>query len=142
MWRSKKFIITALVAAAVLAGSLGGIALAHTENDPDSSHSSLLERITAILVDDGVNITSEQLKDAFTQATGELRDEALENRFQALVEAGKLTQEEADQLKEWLESKPDTSFRSGFRGHGRFPGMGGFGMHRMGGFGAHAMPTE
>ena len=142
MWRSKKFIIIALAAGAITALSLGGVALAQTGDDPDSGHTSIYERVTAILVEDGVNITSEQLENAFVQVKGALHDEAMENKLQALVESGKVTQGEADELREWMESKPDASFRSGFKGHGGFAGMHGFGMHRMGGFLAPAAPAE
>lgn len=36
-----------------------------------------------------------------------MRDEALDNRLKCLVEKGKITQEQADQYKQWWQSRPD-----------------------------------
>ena len=149
MLQSKKFIVTVLLVVVALAGSLGGVALAQADDDATGQPDTFLERITAILVESGVNITSEQLKDAFSQATTELQGEAMENRLKALVEAEMITQEEADQYREWMESKPDVSFGFQFKNRGRFshmngsPAMHGFpGAQRMQGFCAPALPTE
>lgn len=63
--------------------------------------------------------------------------EAMQNRLDKLVEEGIITQEEADQLKEWWESRPDTAL-SGRPFFGGGPCGRGFGGHfgpRMGGFG-------
>ena len=106
MWRSKKFIV-ALLATVLVVGSIGGIALANTENGDDSQPETLLDRVAEILVGKGINITSEQLKEAFTQAQSEMRDEALDSRLQNLVKEGKITQEQADQYKAWLQERPD-----------------------------------
>ena len=159
MWRSKKFIIGAVLAVVVLAGSLGGVALAQTESVSDGSGKTLLARVAEIL-----GIDQQKLEDAFAQARTDMRDEA----FQKLVDEGKITQEQADQykvwlqarpdmepfrqqlkewqqlrpeipseLKEWLEASPDMPFRFGFKGFGGFRGMGG--MH---GFGGPCAPAE
>jgi len=59
-----------------------------------------------------------------------MQDEALDSRLQKAVGEGKMTQEQANQFKEWCQSKPDVPFKLGF---------GGRGGHRMGG-GPHPMP--
>ena len=125
MWRSKKFLLVAVLATMVLAGSIGGIALAQTENDDDSQPQTLLERVAAILVDEGVNITSEQLKDAFTQAQSDIRTEAMEDRLAQLVQEGVIEQDEADAYLEWQQVRPDVPVGFGFGGRGGFRGMGG-----------------
>ena len=65
-----------------------------------------------------------------------MRQEAMANRLEELVEEGVMTQEEADQYKEWCDARPDVPlqnkfgsmrFQSGFRGHGGMHGHGGFG---------------
>ncbi len=133
MWRNKKFIIFSVVAAILLVGSIGGIALAQTGNVDDSQpkarYGALLERVCAIYEQKtGVGIDQEVLKEAFTEAQSEMRDEALNSRLQKLVDEGKITEEQMDALQEWWGSRPDVTFGFGFPGgHGRFSppyGMG------------------
>ncbi len=103
MWRRKKFIVVALLAAVVLAGSIAGVAFAQTgSTDNTTSGETLLGRVAAIL-----GIDQQKVEDAFAQAQSEMRDEALGSYFQNLVEQGKITQEEADQYKAWLQARPD-----------------------------------
>jgi len=170
MWRSKKFVLVALLAAVLLVGSIGGVAFAQTENgdesQPKARCGALLDRVCEIYEQKtGDVIDQEVLKDAFAQAQSEMRPEAIKNRFemrpealqnrlQNLIDEGKITQEEADQykawlqarpdmeqfrqqpkewqrpdtppeLKEWWEARPDIPVGFGFRGHGGFRGMGG-----------------
>ena len=136
MWRSKKFIVIALLATVLLAGSIGGIALAADEED-SSQPDTMLDRVAEILVEEGINVTSEQLEDAFTQAQSEMRDEAMKNRLQNLVDQDKLSQDEADEYLEWWQSEPEGLAEFGFRGHDGFRGM-----HRMRGFGRPCAPTQ
>ena len=137
MWRRKKFLLVGLLAAVLLIGSIGGVALAQTENGDDNQPKTLLDRVAEILVGKGVNITSEQLKDAFTQAQSDMQTEALQNRLQNLVDQGKITQGEADQYLEWQQSRPDVPVGFGFRSHGGFRGMVG-----PYGWGGRCVPTE
>ncbi len=129
MWKSKKFIIGALLATVVLVGGIGGAVLAQT-GDEDVSHpaaqgEALLERVSEIYLENtGVAIDTQQLKDAFTQASSEMRIEAFQSHLQDLVDQGEITQEQADQYLEWWESKPDFPIRSGFRGRGGLQGRG------------------
>ena len=97
MWRRKKFIIAVVVGAVALAGSIGGLAFAQTENGDDTQPRTMFDRVAEILVDEGVNVTSEQLKDAFAQAQSDTQTEALQNRLQYMVGQGKITQEQADE---------------------------------------------
>jgi hypothetical protein len=130
MWRSKKFIIVALLAAVVLAGSTTGVVLAQTgdeDNSPQAQKEALLERVCEIYEDNtGTAIDVQALQDAFAQAQSEMRDEALNNYLQNLVDQGKITQEQADQYKAWLESRPDVPILApGFPDHGMHRGFGG-----------------
>ena len=63
MWRSKKFIIIALLVAVVLVGSITGVVLAQTEDEGDSQSKTLLSRVADIL-----GIDQQTLEDAFAQA--------------------------------------------------------------------------
>lgn len=131
MWRSKKFIIVAVLAAVVLAGSIGGVAFAQTSTDdsqPAAQHEAMLDKVCVIYEQNtGTAINSEELQKAFDQARSEMQDEALNNYLQSLVDEGKITQEQADQYKAWLESKPevDVPLAPGFPGHDMSRGFGG-----------------
>ncbi len=126
----KKVILIALLAAVVLAVSIGGVVLAQ-EATTTSSGNTLLARVAAIL-----GIDQQKVEDAFNQARREQQSEALTNRLKALVEAGKITQAQADQYKAWAESRPDVPIAPGFGGRGGFGGMRGFG----GGCGFQGLP--
>jgi hypothetical protein len=141
MWRSKKFIIIAVLAAVVLVGSIGGVAIATDNGDdgqPQAQYGALLERVCEIYEQKtGVAIDQETLKDAFAQAQSEMRTEALESWLQSLVDEDKITQEQADQYLEWWQARPDMPIKFGFGGRGGFRGMGG-----MRGFGGPCVPKE
>jgi hypothetical protein len=141
MFRSKKLIVGVALAVVLLAGSIGGVALANGDDDenlPEARYGALLDKVCEIYEGKtGVTINPEELEDAFAEAQSEMRTEALENHLQSLVEQGEITQDEADQYKTWLESKPDFPLEFGFRGHGGFPGMG-----RMPGFGGPCPPQN
>ena len=165
MWRSKKFIVIAVLVVVMLVGGIGRTVLAADDGDdsqPEARCGALWDKVSEIYEQNtGVALDQEALEDAFVQAQSEMRDEALDSYLQNLVDQGKITQEQADQfkawlqakpdmepfrqqlrewqqvkpemppeLKEWQQSRPDVPVRFGFRGHGRFPGIGGF--HSMG----------
>ena len=133
MWRSKRFIIVAVVAAVLLAGSIGGIALAQENGDgsqPGVHFEALWDSVAVIYEQNtGVTLDTEALKAAFAEARSEMQSEAMQNRLQNLVEQGQITQEQADEHLQWQESRPDVPFKHGFRGHGGFHGMGGLHAH-------------
>ena len=104
MRRSKKFILIALLAVVVLVGSTAGVIFAQTGNGDGSQPKTLLARVAEIL-----EIDQQRLEDAFAQARGEMKDEALDRYLQNLVEQGRITQEQADQYRSWIQAKPDTS---------------------------------
>jgi len=129
MWRKKKFIVAVVLVGVLLAGSIGGVVLAVDDEEnsqPVAPFGTLLNKVCEIYENNtGNEIDPEALQAAFIQAQSETRTEAMQNRLQYLVEQGKITQEEADELQEWLEARPDTTNEFGFRGHGGFRGMGG-----------------
>jgi uncharacterized membrane protein len=147
MWRSKKFIIVAVLTAVILAGSIGGVVLAQTENEADNQTEArcgvLLDRVCEIYEENtGTAIDAQELQKAFTEARNELMAEARENFRQRLIDEGKITQEQLDEFDAWLEARPDIPFPFGpgdpygikpfggeHHGFGRFgggfPGWGG-----------------
>jgi len=135
MRKSKKFILVVVLAAVVLVGSIGGVALANTENGDDSQPETLLDRVADILQDEGISITSEQIEDAFAQARSEMRDEVLDSYLQKLVDEERITQEQASEYRAWLEAKPDMPLPGPFRCfefHGSRGGMKWSGGHHFG----------
>jgi len=102
MWRSKKLIVVVVLAAVLVFGGIGGVVLAQTENDEVSPPMSLLARVAAKL-----GIDEQVLKDTIAEARSEMQDEALDSRLANLVAEGKITNEEADQYKAWLQARPD-----------------------------------
>ena len=130
MWRKKKFIVAVVLAGLLLAGSIGGVVLAADNEDnsqPGAPFGTMLDKVCEIYENNtGDEIDPEALQAAFTQAQGEIRIEAMQDRLQYLVEQGKMTQEEADGMQEWLETRPDIANGFGsFRGHDGFRGMCG-----------------
>jgi len=142
MWRSKKFILITVLAAVVLAGSIGGIVLAADNGDasqPGAKYGALLDRVFEIYEQKtGVAIDQEALKDAFAQARSEMQAAAMAARLAKMVENGVIDETQAEELQEWWQSRPDdVPFGPGLRGPGGFRGMGG-----MRGFGGPCAPIE
>ena len=139
MRRSRKIILIALLAVVVLAGSIGGIALANTEDEdnsqPGARHEAMLNRVCEIYEDNtGVAIDSQELQNAFTQARSEIMTEARDNFRQRLIDEGKVTEEQLDEFDAWMEARPDTPFPFGPRNGADIKPFGG-GHHSFGKFG-------
>ncbi|MFC1902073.1 hypothetical protein ACFLX3_04020 [Chloroflexota bacterium] len=137
MWRSKKFIFIALLSIVVLAGGIGGVALANSgdeeETEPGFRHGALVEKVcenyNAANPEAPVNCTA--LEAAFTETWSQMRPEgmpdrpemnpeAMQERCQELLDEGKITQEQFDRMTSRLEAMPDKMPGFGFRSHG-FP---------------------
>jgi hypothetical protein len=135
----KKPLIITLVAIAATVGITTGLVFAQDEGDatqPEAQHEALLDRVCEIYEDNtGVAIDPQALQDAFTQAQDEIMAEAMQNRLDALVEKGIITQDQADQYKAWWEARPDTVLpgRPFFGGGPSGPGFGGRFGPRLGG---------
>ena len=110
MWRSKKFILATVLVAVLLAGSIGGVVLANTENGDDSQPDTLFERVTAILVAEDVNITVEQLEDAFSEAQSDMQAEAMESLMCDLQDVAVLVGIGLNALFGWWWADPVAAF--------------------------------
>jgi hypothetical protein len=117
----KSVLIGTILAAVLLAGLVGGVALAQTTASTDSGH-SIMGRVAAIL-----GIDQQKVEDAFAQAQKEAEVEALDARLKTMVEEGTITQPQADQYKAWWQSRPDVLEGTGL------PGVGGRGVRGFGG---------
>ena len=132
MWKSRKVVLLALLAVALLAGSTAGIALAQDDggdvNTSETRCGAMMEKVCEMYqANTGVSLDAGQLKNAFTQAQRAMREEAMANRLQGLVDEGTITQGEADEYLEWWHAMPDTLQGLGEKG----PGSGGFRGGRM-----------
>ena len=131
--RMKHWLIGLVAVLALAVGVGGGTALAQEEGEEgETTIRGVIARVATIL-----GLEEQQVQDAFDQARQEMRDEVLEQqiseRLETLVESGRLTQEQADELREWYAARPDSFWladgsRRGMQGgwdHGRsFGGRG------------------
>ena len=156
MWRSKKLIISVILATVLLAGSIGGIALAQTEDEdngqPETRFGAMIERVCQIYdtntdPDDLYpDLDPEALKAAFAEARSQMcaefqqnrpefdpeaMHEAMQERLKKLYDEGKISEEQYLEMQERIESMPDEPFQFGFRNHGGIKPFGKL----FGGFG-------
>jgi len=78
-------------------------------------------------VADKLGLDEDTVAAAMKEARQEMMDEALAEHLQKAVDEGRITQEEADQILEWMKSRPDAldelgGFGPGFGGGGRMMG--------------------
>jgi uncharacterized membrane protein len=135
MKKRKWFIPVVVVSVLLIGGITGGVVAAVNNSSSNTTtgnqtqaadrYQALLDRVCAIYEENtGVAIDSGQLKAALEQAGSEMRDEALQNWLQDLVDKGKITQEEADQYLKWWQSRPDIGLPlPALGGHGQGGGM-------------------
>ena len=142
MWSTKKFLIVLAIAAVLAIVSIGGVILAQENGDedgtqPEARHAGLLERVCEVYEDNtGITINAEELQNAFAEAQTEIRTTAMEARLAKMVENGVLDEAQAQELREWWESRPeDLPLGPGFPGCGMHRGLGG-----PGGFGPPPFP--
>ena len=106
MSKKVKVLISVLVVAVLL--TMGGVTMVMAEGEegttppPEARAKGLLERVADIL-----EIDKADLIDAFKQAQQEIRQEAFIRRLDKAVENGRITQSEADEIREWWEQKPE-----------------------------------
>jgi hypothetical protein len=132
---SKKVKVLIAVLAAVLVLTIGGVTAALAQDELPTPPRGEIQESFLTKVADNLGVSLDELQAAITSAQQEIRDEALTSRLDKAVEEGRLTQEEADALKEWWEQKPDClgeGFGFGLPEAGSGPAFGGFGGHRVG----------
>ena len=117
------FLIGTAVSVIAAVGLFAGLAAAQS-NDDDGEGQTFVERVAAIL-----GLESDDVESAMHQAKDAIQSERRDAKFAELVENGTLTQEEADAIKTWQDSKPEIEFNlDGADGEGKRDwGHGGFG---------------
>ena len=124
------FLIGTAVSVVAVVGAFAGLAAAQS-NDDGGDGQTFFERVAAVL-----GIESDDLESTMQKVKEEIRNERRNAKFDDLVENGTLTQEEADAIKEWQDSKPEIEFNFGEKEEGegkRGWGRKGIG-HRGGGW--------
>ena len=100
--RKLRIIIPIAIAVVAIATISISVVLAQENEKGDSNASRLAAKVAVIL-----GLDTAVVDDAIKQARRELRDEAGQKKLNALVEKGRLTQEQADEYLNWIQSKPE-----------------------------------
>ena len=110
----RRWLVIPAIAGLAAVAALGGIAAAGGGERGETG-----SRVAEILELDEQTVT-----DAFKQAMQQRFDEALQARLDKLVEAGRITQEQADEIKAWYDERPEgvPGFGFGKRGFHRKAG--------------------
>lgn len=103
--RKLRIIIPLAMAVAAVGVISFSVVLAQGNEGSDSNASNASK--LAIKVAEILGMEAEVVDDAITQARKELRNEALQNKLNALVEKGQLTQKQADEHFNWIQSRPE-----------------------------------
>ncbi len=117
----RRWLMITMLVGALAVGVIGtGAALAGGNGGEGGSRiNDLASRVATIL---GLDET--QVQDAFDQAIGELREEKLQQKLDSLVESGRITEEQAQELGDWIRSRPEDLPK------GLFGGRGSHGKHK------------
>jgi len=121
MSRKMKVIVSVVVAVLLL--TVSGTATVMAQDKPvptpepgtkifmvTANTTGLLARVAEIL-----DIPEDDLVNAFNQARQEMREEAYFSFLDKAVAEGRLTQEEADEIEEWWQQKPESLERNQVR---------------------------
>jgi hypothetical protein len=120
---SKKLLIIGGLCVVVLAGTLGGFAIAAADDEnsanstePQFNQANLMEKVAETYEKNtGTAIDSAALQKAFEEAGAAIRTDARDQFLQKLVDDGKITQEQADSWKAWLDARPSNVFSDEFK---------------------------
>lgn len=107
----RRWLVIPAIAGLAAVAALGGIAAAGGGERGETG-----SRVAEIL-----ELDEETVTDAFKQAMQQRVDEALQARLDKLVEAERITQEQADEIKAWYDERPEgvPGFGFGKRGFHR-----------------------
>jgi len=115
MWNNKKVIVVAAVfGVLILVGATAGVVFAQSNIKGSAmvekpaaaanNQTSQLARVAKIL-----GIAQDKVESAFKQAEQEIANERLDAQLKQLIDAGKITAEQAKQYKDWLKAEPTIS---------------------------------
>jgi hypothetical protein len=118
----KKKIFLPVAATMIAIAIFTGGAVMAQENPTDQAGvvQGFASRVAAIL-----NLNEADVQNAMDRAQKEMQDEATRSRLDSMVEQGRLTQDQADEYFNWLQSRPEGI--QGFGGRGLGFEFGGHG---------------
>jgi hypothetical protein len=99
-------ISTAVVAASNDTSQQTGTTSVVTASDTTDNETSQFDTFVS-KVADKLGMDEDTVATAMKEARQEMMDEALAERLQEAVEEGRITQEQADQISEWMKSRPE-----------------------------------
>lgn len=106
MKRHMKYGIIAIVAVIALSAGITAVVSAESPNGEAGSDTGpgqiFIGKVAGIL-----ELDEEELTDAFKQALQEMREERQQQRLQKALEEGLITEEEAEQIQGWWDSRPE-----------------------------------
>jgi hypothetical protein len=115
----RRKIIIGVVIAIVVIGCIGGAVIASTGSGTTTTNTTSTANPQDTLmakVASKLNISVDTLEAAFKEAQSEIQQERLDAQLAKLVAEGKITQDQADSYKTWLNSKPsDSEYRSALK---------------------------
>ena len=106
MTKYMKFGLIAIVALTALSVGITAIAFAESP-EVEVGGDGGPRQIFLSKVADILGLEEEQVADAFVQAQQEMREEAQEQRLQRAVDDGRIAEAEAEQIREWLQNRPE-----------------------------------
>jgi hypothetical protein len=110
-----KYGIIAIVAIVALSAGITAVVSAQSpeaEGGSDTGPGQIfLSKVADIL-----ELDEEQVADAFKQAGQEMREEHQEQRLQNAIDNGLITEEEAEQVRGWWDSRPEAMQQLGPQG--------------------------
>jgi hypothetical protein len=119
---------TALVAASDNSSDQSSTAAVVSTSDNETNP----EDIFVSKLADKLGLDEDTVATAVKEVRQEMRDEALAKRLQEAVDAGTITQDEADQILAWMKSRPDALDELGGLGLRLEEGGPGMGHHGPG----------
>ncbi|MBI4311321.1 MAG: hypothetical protein HY681_06010 [Chloroflexi bacterium] len=133
----KQWLFVALLIGVLAVAITAGTALAQSN---EGSGTSPIKSFAARMAEK-LGLQEAQVQDAMKQAAKEMHDERLKARLDAAVAAGKLTQEEADEIYAWFQARPDVIGPMMGKAFGHFGGHNHRHDPRHGGLGMEHMPV-
>ncbi len=99
--------IIALVVAALAVTVFFSVSAFASSTDGEADEDGGPRQVFTSKVAGALGLDEEQVADAFAQARQEMMDEAWEQRLAQAVEDGLITEEEAAEIQDWWDSRPE-----------------------------------
>lgn len=97
----KRVIVLAVTGLVATSALVAGVAVASPLGDAGKPREKVIERAAEQL-----GIEPDRLSDALAKARASLATDAMKAKLQAMVDAERLTQQEADEIMAWIEARP------------------------------------